>query len=88
MVVVAGQGLGASGQGRASALDGLGQKSKAGLGFASQGSQPAAPPESYAPAPDTQMYTDGAMPLSQAEADTWDIVLQVCSCSMAYRMVS
>ena len=84
MIVFAGQGLGASSQGRASALEGLGQKSKAGLGFASQDSQTAAPPESYAPAPDTQVYTDGAMPMSRAEAEIWEVVHQVRLCSLVH----
>lgn len=73
----AGQGLGASGQGMASALEASGQKHRAGLGFASQGSQPTAPPESYAPAPDAQVYIDNAQPVSSSEAGAWDVVLQV-----------
>ena len=73
----AGQGLGASGQGMASALEASGQKHRAGLGFASQSSQPSAPPESYAPAPDAQVYIDSAQPVSGSEAEAWDVVLQV-----------
>ncbi len=73
----AGQGLGATGQGMASALEASGQKHRAGLGFASQGSQPTAPPESYAPSPDAQIYIDNAQPVSASEAETWDVVLQV-----------
>lgn len=59
----------------ASALEGSGQKTRAGLGFAS--SDVTAPPESYAPAPDAQVYVDNAQPINVSEAGAWDIVQQV-----------
>lgn len=61
----------------ASALEGSGQKSRAGLGFASQDAQAAAPPESFAPAPDAQVFADDAQPISRSDVEAWDIVQQV-----------
>ena len=60
-----------------SAFEGFGQKSRAGLGFASQDAWAAAPPKSFAPAPDAQVHVDNAQPISRSDAEVWEIVQQV-----------